>query len=89
MTVFWDWLRLTRSTPPGAAKNDPLASATYRAALEQFEELIRAAAAVGYQSRPLPLFYALSQAGRAIVAARGGADHQTHGLVEYRNYYID
>lgn len=37
--------------------------------LAQFDELIAASAAVGPASRPLPLFYALSQAGRAIAAA--------------------
>jgi hypothetical protein len=89
MTVFWDWLRLTRSDPPGAAKSDPVAAATYRAALEQFEELLDAAASVGYPARPLPLFYALSQAGRAIVAARGGVDHQVHGLTLDRNIPTD
>jgi hypothetical protein len=78
--LMWDWLRMTRSEPPGAAKIDAAAAATYRAAMEQFEELMGAAASIGYPSRPLPLFYALSQAGRAIVAARGGPAHQTHGL---------
>jgi len=82
---MWDWLRLTRSDPPGAAKGNPVAAATYRAALEQSEELINAAASVGYPARPLPLFYALSQAGRAIVAARGGANHHIHGLKLDRN----
>jgi hypothetical protein len=77
---MWDWLRMTRSDPPGKAKGNPVAAATYRAALEQFEELTNAAASVGYPARPLPLFYALSQAGRAIVAARGGPEHQVHGL---------
>jgi hypothetical protein len=41
----------------------------YGAALAQFDELITASAAVSPASRPLPLFYALSQAGRAIAAA--------------------
>jgi hypothetical protein len=40
------------------------------AALEQAEQLMTAAAAVGPAARPLPLFYSLSQAGRAIAAAR-------------------
>jgi len=54
---------MTRSDPPGAAKGNTVAAATYQAALEQFEELTNAAASVGYPARPLPLFYALSQAG--------------------------
>lgn len=39
-------------------------------ALEQAEQLMRAAADVGPAASPLPLFYAVSQAGRAIAAAR-------------------
>jgi hypothetical protein len=80
MSRIWDWLRMTRANLPGAAAGDPDRSHVYRAALEQFEELIRAASEVGPSSRPLPLFYALAQAGRAIVAARGGPDHRGHGL---------
>ena len=41
----------------------------FSAALGQFDELLTAAASVGPASRPLPLYYALNQAGRAIVAA--------------------
>lgn len=42
----------------------------FGAALQQSEELFSAAATVGPASKPLPLFYGLSQAGRAIAAAR-------------------
>jgi hypothetical protein len=42
----------------------------YSSALEQAEQQFRAAASVGPESRPLNLFYGLSQAGRAIAAAR-------------------
>jgi hypothetical protein len=80
---------MTRSDPPGVAKGNSGASDTYRASLDQFEELIRAAATVRYAARPLPLFYALSQAGRAIVAARGGEEHQTHGLTLDRSIPAD
>jgi hypothetical protein len=41
----------------------------FQAALTQAEELWEAAAAVGAASRPLPLYYCLSQAGRALAAA--------------------
>lgn len=44
---------------------------TLWAALEQFEQLLDAAGVVGPAARPLPLFYAVSQAGRAITAAHG------------------
>jgi hypothetical protein len=80
MGIIWDWLRLTRSGPPGAAARDVQAAAIFRAALQQFEELMRAAYAAGPAGRPLPLFYALSQAGRAIVATRGNEQHRGHGL---------
>jgi hypothetical protein len=52
---------------------------TFWAALQQFEELLDAAGAVGPASRPLPLFYALSQAGRAITAAHGSVPWELHG----------
>jgi len=80
MGIISDWLRLSRHGPPGAAAQDAEAAAIFRAALEQFEELMRAAEAAGPAARPLPLFYALSQAGRAIVAVRGGTSHRGHGL---------
>jgi hypothetical protein len=40
----------------------------FASALEQSEQLMRAAEVVGPAAQPLPLFYALSQAGRAIAA---------------------
>jgi hypothetical protein len=54
--------------PPGLAAGDQQRRLTYGAALDQFEELMTAASAATPRSRPLPLFYALSQAGRAIAA---------------------
>lgn len=73
----------TRSDPPGSAGSDPRRRATYSAALQQFEELLEAAQVAGPASRALPLFYALSQAGRAIVAAYGEqAETRGHGLAE-------
>jgi hypothetical protein len=44
--------------------------ATYGSALEQFEQLLSAAGQVGYATRPLLLYYALSQAARALAAVR-------------------
>jgi hypothetical protein len=49
------------------------------ASLQQFEELLDAAGRVGPASRPLPLFYALSQAGRAITAAHGSVPWELRG----------
>ncbi len=46
----------------------------FNAALEQAEQLFAAAANVDYDTRPILVFYGLSQAGRAIAAAATGVD---------------
>src|SRR3954454_12434591 len=61
-------LRATRARPRGLAASGARRT-TYGAALAQFDELMAAAVQASAASRPLPLFYALSQAGRAIAAA--------------------
>ena len=50
--------------------------------MEQFEELVRAAEQVDAAARALPLFYALSQAGRAVAAshAEDPWELRGHGL---------
>lgn len=68
-TWAWQSLRMLRAQPPGGVNSDER-RAVFTAALEQSEELMRAAGDVGYSARPLPLFYSLSQAGRAVAAAR-------------------
>ena len=77
-------LRRTRSAPPGRASSDPARARRYTAGLEQFEELIQAAADVAPSARPLPLFYALAQGGYAIAAARlgyrDGRLKESHGI---------
>jgi hypothetical protein len=45
---------------------------TFTAALEQAEQYLRAADEAGYPTKPVQLFYALSQPSRAICAARSG-----------------
>lgn len=65
----WAHIRLSRSSPPGRAATDDVRRETYSAALQQSEELFRGARTATSASRPLPLFYSLSQAGRAIAAA--------------------
>ncbi len=78
-------IRATRAEPPGRASADDERRATYGAALQQFDELLAAAANSGHASRPLPLFYALSQAGRALAAARcENWQVDSHGLAEDR-----
>jgi hypothetical protein len=76
-------IRATRASPFGLARDDPDRRAVYGAALGQFQELMTAAKDSSAASRPLPLFYALSQAGRAIAADRADNPWQLrgHGLV--------
>jgi hypothetical protein len=59
---------MLRSEPVGEAAADERRQQVFQAALAQAEELWDAAAAVGPRSRPLPLFYCLSQATRAVCA---------------------
>jgi hypothetical protein len=61
-------LRALRYDPPGYAKQGARRT-TFQSALEQCEQFHAAAHGAGYATRPVQLFYALSQAGRAIVAA--------------------
>ncbi|MFE2078024.1 YaaC family protein [Streptomyces misionensis] len=65
----WERLRASRWKPPGRAAGTASRRKTYAAALEQTEQMFRAAAVVGPATRPLQVFYGLSQAGRAIAAA--------------------
>ena len=79
-------IRAHRADPGGLANGDTVRSALCTAALQQFEDLMAAASAIGPAARPLPLFYAISQAGRALLAVwstdedaiSGQADN--HGL---------
>jgi YaaC-like protein len=75
-------IRATRADPPGLAIDDER-RAVYGTALTQFEELMGAARMASAQTRPLTLFYALSQAGRAIAAAHLEDEWRLkgHGLV--------
>ena len=80
-------IRGTRASPPGLAANDPQRRAIYSAGLEQFEQLLEASRSTPPPARPLPLFYALSQAGRAIVAAKGNEPTIAgHGLSQDRSH---
>jgi len=65
----WRTLRRMRSMPPGATGPDDGRRRTFQAALEQAEQFLKAAASVGYDTKPVQVFYGLSQAGRAIAAA--------------------
>lgn len=65
----WATLRATRWEPPGAARLAGGRARTYVVALEQAEQMFRAAANVGQATRPVLAYYGLNQAGRAISAA--------------------
>ena len=72
---------MLRATPPHLVSPERIG--VFASALEQGEQLMRAAEVVGPATRPLLLFYALSQAGRAIAAARIEDDNwllSGHGL---------
>ena len=80
----WTLLRETRHAPPGYASSAARRS-TYQASLEQAEQMFAAAAQVGVATRPLQVFYGLSQGGRAVAAAArvlSGNDYRLvgHGI---------
>ena len=82
--VAWRMLRALRYSPPGRAAKGPRFR-VFNSALEQSEQLFKAAESVGPQSRPLLVFYGLSQAARAVSAASvnvGNADFKlyAHGI---------
>ncbi|GAA1096209.1 YaaC family protein [Nocardiopsis metallicus] len=69
----WAGLRATRAAPPAPAQQSADRKATYQFALEQAEQLFRQARLASPATRPLTLFYGLSQAGRSIAAAAANA----------------
>lgn len=75
-------IRMSRARPPHFASSSTERRATYRAALAQFEELLSAAEQASPASRPLLLYYCLTQAGTALLAARGTelSPDPLHGL---------
>lgn len=79
-------LRATRADPPGRARGDESRRALYSAALAQHEEMMTAARVVGPLGRPLPLYYAVHQAGKALAVAWADTDVSIsgHGLVQVR-----
>jgi hypothetical protein len=79
MLAEWTYIRSTRARPPGLAAEDERRRRDYVAALTQFEQLYTAAASVGAASKPILLYYGLSQAGRALLAARKEGQWQAHG----------
>ena len=81
--VTWRGIRSLRADPPGLATGSR--QATFAMALEQAEQLFIAAASTGPAARPLLLFYGLSQAGKALIAARVRGNPwkpKSHGIGE-------
>ena len=68
----WRALRTLRAEPQGCLehllRNESARRREFHMALEQAQQQFAAAGRIGYESRPLNLFYGLSQAGRAIAA---------------------
>ncbi|WP_374238161.1 YaaC family protein [Actinoplanes sp. DH11] len=80
----WLNLRSLRYQPPAYATSGGRRS-MFRASLEQCEQFLAAAESSGYATRPVHLFYALSQGSRALVAASPRIGNQQwqvtgHGL---------
>lgn len=81
----WRRIRHLRSSPIIAAQS-PSLSDSFTMSLQQAEQQFRAAQAIGFESRPLNLFYGLSQGGRALAAAfeavgnNQGFELQGHGI---------
>lgn len=65
---LWQRLRSLRAKPPGLASEGDRRH-TFTAALEQAEQLLRSAESLGPETRPLAIFYGLSQGTRAVAAA--------------------
>ncbi|WP_442274027.1 YaaC family protein [Terrabacter sp. 2TAF16] len=65
----WQRLRWLRANPPGHASKNRERRQTFTTALEQAEQLVRSASHLGPETRPINLFYGLSQGTRAVAAA--------------------
>lgn len=79
-TRTWSELRQTRSALPGAARDNVRRGETFTAALEQAEQLFRAAADSPPATSPLLLYYGISQLGRALAAASPILDNNEYQL---------
>jgi hypothetical protein len=77
--AVWHQIRALRSQPPDRASRGDR-KRVFGSALEQAEQLFAAAEVAGYASRPILLFYGLSQAGRAIAAASAAAGNSSYKL---------
>lgn len=69
-------MRASLYNPPGAASSTDERRLTYQTALRQAEELFSAASHVSYAARPVLVYYALNQGGRAIAASSKAPEEQ-------------
>ncbi|SDD86719.1 YaaC family protein [Actinokineospora iranica] len=79
LDAVWRQIRSFRHNPPGLAVTGERRE-VFSASLEQAQQLFSAASKVDWASRPLLLFYGLSQAGRAIAAAARSLDEKSYLL---------
>lgn len=83
----WAEIRALRADPPGMAQNGPRKT-VFSAALHQAEELFRSSEGLGPASRPINIFYGLSQATRALAAAGVHDKHawqlRGHGITHHK-----
>jgi hypothetical protein len=70
LMITWQDVRALRAHPPDYATSGGRRQKTFAAALQQAEELAIAAQHAGYPTKPILLFYALSQGYRAACAAK-------------------
>ncbi len=76
----WQEIRAVRARPTGLAADDLERRAVFTASLQQAQELaVAAASTASYATKPLPLFYALSQGMRAASAAWVEEAWRIHG----------
>lgn len=79
----WRTIRSLRADPPARIRDvldgEKSRRTTFQMSLEQAQQQFRAASAIGYESRPLNLYYGIAQAGRALAAASAtlGGHHKS------------
>jgi hypothetical protein len=77
--MAWRHLRSMRAGPPGGAGANPERRDTFNASLEQAQQLFAAGTNADVMTKPLQLYYGLSQAGRAIAAVAPNVPDRQQG----------
>jgi hypothetical protein len=87
-TESWRTIRTVRAEPPLSIASQVSRGerkVIFQTALEQAQQQYAAAAVIGYESRPLNLFYGLSQAGKAVAASSPLLD-QRHAAADRKSW---